>query len=238
MSAEPSKITSPDGAADPPGSGDRVAAALRGFGPLGILSILLILAANFVVAPVSAVLVLVWAQLSRTPWREIGYVRPKSWTRTFAIGIVFGVAFKFAMKAIVMPLLGAPPINQAYHFLAENTAALPWLLYAVIVGAGFGEETVYRGWMFERLGKFLGSTVWAKTVIVLFSSVLFALAHYSVQGLAGSEQAMITGLVFGTIFAVTGQLPMLMVAHAAFDLTALAMIYWNFESEVAHFFFK
>jgi hypothetical protein len=31
---------------------------------------------------------------------------------------------------------------------------------------------------------------------------------------------------------------MLMVAHAAFDLTALAMIYWNFESDVAHFFFK
>jgi uncharacterized protein len=221
-----------------PSSDDRVAAALRGFGPLGILSILLILAGNFVVAPVSAVLVLVWTQLSRTPWREIGYVRPKSWTRALAIGIVFGVAFKFAMKAIVMPLLGAPPINQAYHFLAGNTAALPWMLYAVIVGAGFGEETVFRGWMFERLGKLFGSGVWAKILIVLITSVLFALAHYSVQGVPGVEQAMITGLVYGAIFAVIGQLPMLMVAHAAFDLTALAMIYWNFESDVAHFFFK
>src|SRR5947207_2425379 len=95
-------------------SDDRIAAKLRGFGPLGILAILVILAGNFVVAPVSAVLVLVWARLSRTPWREIGYVRPKSWTRTLAIGIVFGVAFKFAMKAIMMPLLGAPPINEAY----------------------------------------------------------------------------------------------------------------------------
>jgi hypothetical protein len=26
-----------------------------------------------------------------------------------------------------------------------------------------------------------------------------------------------------------------MVAHAAFDLTALAIIYWNLESAVAHF---
>ena len=223
---------------DESSSDDRVAAALRGFGPLGILSILLILAGNFVVAPVSAVLVLVWAQLSRTPWREIGYVRPKSWARTLAIGIVFGVAFKFAMKAIVMPLLGTPPINQAYHFLAGNTAALPWMLYAVIVGAGFGEETVFRGWMFERLGKLFRSSVWAKILIVLMTSVLFALAHYSVQGVPGAEQAAITGLVYGTIFAAIGQLPMLMVAHAAFDLTALAIIYWNLESDVAHLVFK
>src|SRR5438270_5979099 len=210
-----------------PSSDDRAAAALRGFGPLGILSILLILAGNFVVAPVSAVLVLVWAQLSRTPWREIGYVRPKSWTRALVIGIVFGVAFKFAMKAIVMPLLGAPPINEAYHFLAGNTAAIPWALYAVILGAGFGEETVFRGWMFERLGKLFGSSVVAKTIIVLITSAWFAADHYAVQGLPGVEQAMITGLTFGTIVAITGSIFLPMVAHTAFDLTALAMIYWN-----------
>jgi hypothetical protein len=31
---------------------------------------------------------------------------------------------------------------------------------------------------------------------------------------------------------------MLMFAHAAFDLTAVAIIYWNLESEVAHLVFK
>ena len=124
---------------------DRVAGGLRGFGPLGILAILVILAGNAVVVPLSGVLVLVWVWLSRTPWREIGYVRSASWMRTVAVGIVFGIAFKFLMKAIVMPLLGADPINQAYHFLAGNRAALPGMLYVIIVGAGFGEETVFRG---------------------------------------------------------------------------------------------
>jgi membrane protease YdiL (CAAX protease family) len=219
-------------------SGDRVAADLRGFGPLGIFAILVILASNFLVAPLNAILVLAWAQLSRTPWREIGYVRPRSWIGTLAVGIVFGVAFKFLMKALVMPLLGAPPINQAYHFLAGNPAALPWMLYVVTVGGGFAEETVFRGWMFERFGKLFGPAMWARTLIVLITSVLFGLAHYSVQGLAGVEQAMITGLVFGTIFAVTGRIFMPMVAHAAFDLAAIALIYWNLESDVAHFIFK
>jgi membrane protease YdiL (CAAX protease family) len=217
---------------------DRVAAALRGFGPLGILAIIVIFAGNALIIPLSAVLVLVWARLSRTPWREIGYVRPKSWIRTLVVGIVFGVAFKFLMKAIVMPLLGAPPINQAYHFLAGNTAALPWMLYAVILGAGFGEETIFRGWMFERFGKLFGTGVGAKTLIVLITSAWFAADHYAVQGLPGVEQAAIVGLVYGTIFAVTGQIFLLMVAHAAFDLTAVAIIYWNLESDVAHFIFK
>jgi hypothetical protein len=59
---------------------DRFAARLRGFGSVGILAILIILAGNFVIAPLSAILVLVWAGLSHTPLREIGYVRPKSVT--------------------------------------------------------------------------------------------------------------------------------------------------------------
>jgi len=37
---------------------------------------------------------------------------------------------------------------------------------------------------------------------------------------------------------VTGRLFLLMVAHVAFDLAAYAMIYWNFETTVAHLFFK
>jgi membrane protease YdiL (CAAX protease family) len=234
MSVEPSKLTSPDGTADPPSD---IAAALRGFGPVGILAILVILAGGFF-PPLAAILALTWVWLSRTPWREIGFVRPQSWTRTLIVGIVFGVAFKFLMKAVVMPLLGAPPINQAYHFLAGNTAALPGMLFVLIVNAGVGEEIFFRGWMFERLGKLFGSSVWAKIFIVLITSALFGAAHYPTQGFPGVEQAIVTGLVFGTIFAVTGRIFFLMIVHAAFDLTALAMIYWNFETNISHLIFK
>src|SRR6266571_5165171 len=108
----------------------RIAEQLRGFGPVGLLALAVILAGNLLIVPLSAV---------------------------FAIGIPFGVALKLAMKAIVMPLFGAPAVNAPYHYLAGNTAALPWMFYAVIVGAGFGEETVFRGFFFERLGKLLGA---------------------------------------------------------------------------------
>jgi membrane protease YdiL (CAAX protease family) len=221
-----------------PVSGDRFSAALRGFGPIGIIAILVILAGNFVVAPLSTVFALVWVAWSRTPWREIGFVRPANWVRTVAIGIVFGGVFKLLMKMIVMPLLGADPVNHAYHFLAGNRAALPGMIFVLIVVAGFGEETVFRGYLFERFGKLFGSSVGAKAITVLITSLWFGALHYSVQGLAGAEQAVITGMVFGTIFAVTGRIWMVMVAHAAFDLVALAIIYYDLETAVAHLVFR
>ena len=227
----------PSEARPTPPSDDSVAASLRGFGPLGLFAILLIVLTS-VFKPLSAILVLVWAWRSHTPWREIGYVRPRSWIGSLAVGIVFGCAFKLFMKAIVMPLLGAPAINPAYHYLAGNRAALPGVVFMMVVGAGFAEETLFRGYLFERLGKLFGTGAGAKVSIVLLTSALFALGHYSNLGLPGVEQAMITGLVFGTIFAITGRIWMVMCAHAAFDLAAVAIIYWNFEAAVAHLVFK
>jgi uncharacterized protein len=229
-------------------SGDHLAAELRGFGPLGILAILVVLFPATIAAgalggmpilvPFGAIKVLIWARLSRTPWREIGYVRPKSWIASLVIGVAFGVAFKFLMKAVVMPLLGAEPLNPAYHFLVGNQAALPAAIWSAIVAAGWGEETLFRGYLFERLSKVLAPGVGTKALIVIITSLGFALLHYPDQGLAGAEQAIFTGLAFGTIFAVTGRLFVPMCAHAAFDLTAIALIYWNLETKVAHLVFK
>jgi len=215
---------------------DRFAERLRGFGPVGILATLLILLAT---TPwIGALLVLLWAYWSRTPWSEIGYRRPASWVWSTVAGIGCGIIFKLLMKAVVMPLLGADPINRAFHYLAGNSTALPGMLFAVTIGAGFGEETVFRGFLFSRLRALLGHSVGATMAIVILSSAWFSIAHYPGQGVPAMEQAAITGLVFGTIFAITGRLWTLMVMHASFDLTAVALIYWNLESNVAHWIFK
>jgi len=215
---------------EPSRPGDGLAAQLRGFGPLGVLAALVLVA----LGSLGGFPVLLWARLSRTPWRELGFARPPSWARTVVLGVLAGVAFKLLMKAIVMPLLGAPDTNAAYARLVGNPDALPGMIFTVIVGAGFGEEAVFRGFLFERLGRLLGTGTAAKIAIILLSSALFGIAHYQDQGLPGVEQATITGLAFGVTFALSGRLWAVMIAHAAFDLTAVAIIYRGLEARVAH----
>jgi len=75
-------------------------------------------------------------------------------------------------------------------------------------------------------------------VTVLITSVIFAIAHYLDQGWTGVEQALFSGSFFGAMLLFAGNLWLPMATHAAFDLTALAMIYWDLESEIAHLFFQ
>jgi hypothetical protein len=217
---------------------DRLAAELRGFGPAAIASMIAILLGNFLFLPLSAIFVLAWARRSNTPWSDLGLTRPRHWLPAIAGGIAIGVALKLLLKAIVLPLLHVDPINHAFHDLVGNRAAIPFMLYQLVIGAGFGEEVLYRGYLFERLGRLLGRGVPARIATLLFTSVLFALAHLHEQGLPGAGQALMTGLAFGTLYLATGSLALPMVAHAAFDLLAYAIIFFDLETRVAHLVFR
>ena len=57
----------------------------------------------------------------------------------------------------------------------------------------------------------------------------------------GTDTVNGVGIVFGQDlepFAITRQIWIVMFAHAAFDLAAVAIIYWNAETAVAHLVFR
>lgn len=214
---------------------DETARALRGFGAAGLLAIAVVYLGNALFEPLGALLVLGWAWRSGTLWAEIGFARLRSWFLAIAGGVAGGIALKLLLKALVLPALGAPPVNAAFHYLAGNNAALPGAILLMVVGAGFGEEVLFRGVAFERLGKLLGESAGAKAIIVLITAFWFGLEHLSNQGYWGFLQGTIVGLVFGAVYARWRNLWPLIAAHAAFDLTALAIIYLDLEREVAGF---
>jgi membrane protease YdiL (CAAX protease family) len=184
------------------------------------------------------VIVLAWAAGTRLPWSELGFVRWPHWVRDTTIALAGGALLKMLIKIVVLPPLGAPPINAAYHFLAGNSRALPGLILTVVVAAGVGEEIVWRGFLVERLRAALGDAPRGRIAIVGISSVLFGLAHLHDQGWPGALQATMTGAVFGTIFIRRRCIWPVMVAHAAFDLTAILMIYWNREEWFARLLWR
>ncbi len=221
---------------------DRLANDLRGFGIPGIIVLVIIIFSGTVMVgkislPLGAILVLIWTKLSLTPWSAIGYTKPRSWFITIITGIAFGVLFKLFMKALIMPLLGADSVNQSYNYLVGNNALLPFAIWAMLM-AGFGEETVFRGFLFERLSRLFGKGSFSMMWTILITSTIFGLGHYFNQGWWGVLHAAIFGVVFGIIYARTKQLFMLMIAHASFDLAALVIIYYDLEKEVAELFFK
>jgi len=222
-------------AAAPDPAGD----TLRGFGPIGLIAIaMVVLAGNWYGVPAGALLALGWARLTHTPLRDLGLVAPRRWAVTVPLGIVAGAAFKLLLKCVVMPLLGAPPVNAAYHWLAGNPGALPGAIWTMIVAAGFGEEVVFRGFVFERMRRAFGDTPRVNAAAVLAGATIFGLAHLPEQGVFGAIMAGIVGLTYGAIYARTRSLPFLMIAHASFDLVAVAMIYTDTETRFAHLLFR
>jgi membrane protease YdiL (CAAX protease family) len=210
-----------------------LAAKLRGFGPLGVAAALVVVALGPVLEPFNIIPALAWVHYSRTPWSDVGLARPKSWPATIAFGTALGVALKLTFKAIVMPLLGAPALNAEYHYLYGNLPAALSLLVVAIVGAGFGEELVFRGFLFERLGRLFGRSAAARVGIVLATSVVFGAIHYPMHGIYSATQALLDGLVFGAVFAITGRLWTVIFAHAAFDVVAILIIYAGWEERIA-----
>jgi uncharacterized protein len=205
---------------------------------LGLAALLVIFAGALVSPLVSAPLVIVWAKLSKTPWPDLGYIRPKNWFVTIVAATATGIVFKLILKALVMPLFGANPINRAYHDAVHNPAVLAGILLYIPVGAGFAEETFFRGYLFERCRKLFGDKGASTVLMIAVSAAMFGTAHFPSQGLDGALQALIVGIAFGIFFASRKQLVPLMVAHAAFDATTLAIIYWNLESRIAHLIFR
>ena len=211
---------------------------LRGYGPVGIIVSLVLTAVGIVMAPVGAVLVLVWAWASKLPFADIGFVRPKSWVRTIFFGIVLGLVLKFVMKAIVLPLLGADAVNHTFHYIAGDPKQAAFFAVYVIFGAGFAEEIFFRGYLFERIGKLIGTGFFASIVALLVATALFGGLHYG-QGYMGIVNALIVGFIVGAIFLITGRnLWVPIVMHAAFDVSSVIMIYYDAEEAFSHLIFK
>jgi uncharacterized protein len=213
---------------------NRIGNGLAGTGSAGIIATIIILAGVIAGPPVAAVLVLLWLWVSRTPYADVGLKTPQSWAVVIVAGIIAGVALKLLMKAVVLPYFDAPAVNAAFqHLRALDTAIIESV--AMIFLAGFAEEIVFRGFLLNRLQAFFGTSFFKRALMVLGSGLLFGVAHILGQGPWGVFQATLMGWLFATIYFMSGQrLWFLMIAHAAFDVAAVWIIYFGLEERIAH----
>ena len=97
----------------------------------------------------------------------------------------------------------------------ENVRFIDLVLIAALAGAG--EEAVFRGVLFFHLDLW-----WGTVVAVLITSTLFGLVHP--LSISYFTFTMIIGVIMASLFLVTDNLLVPMVAHGIYDLAALIYV--------------
>lgn len=127
-----------------------------------------------------------------------------------------GLAGIVGGTALFSAVVGALWLLGSYHVTGFNAQAawLPALLTAGL-GAGIGEEIMFRGVLFRIVEEGLGT--WAALVV---SALFFGAVHISNPGATLWSSAAIAieaGLLFGMLYHLTRSLPLCMGVHAAWN---------------------
>jgi membrane protease YdiL (CAAX protease family) len=177
-----------------------------------------------------------WAGFFGSAWLATGTRGTKSFRNDLGlrfrwidlIGIPIGVAGQFLVALIYIPISHhvhdfSQRFDAPNQRLTGSSHGAAYVLIGVltVVGAPFFEELFFRGVLLRALARVFGRVGgWVgPTLAVVVTGVLFGLAH--------AESLQLIGLAtFGIILSVvsyrTGRLGMNMVAHASFNLVAVA----------------
>lgn len=158
-----------------------------------------------IVPALVAYLVVTFLIERRTPTELLSRNAP---SRALA-GLAAGAAL-FSTVVAVLWLLGS------YHVTGFNPH-VNWVtpLLMVGIGAGVGEEIMFRGALFRFVEEGLGT--WAALIV---SALFFGVAHIFNPGATLWSSLAITveaGLLFGLLYNVTRSLPLCMGLHAAWN---------------------
>ncbi|HJZ49503.1 MAG TPA: type II CAAX endopeptidase family protein [Roseiflexaceae bacterium] len=203
---------------------------LKLLGPDGTFIILLVQNAIFILVPVLRIGV-----IRREPLAEIGFQAPNP-SRLIMLGV--GMALVMYAGSIALSLGFAQfgiEQNQAEQFRKQFSLTpgdtFGQLLFLIGGGllAPIGEETLFRGYVFNAIRLTFGSKRWGIPLAFLASALVFAVIHIS--GVTQGAIALIVPIFFIALVLAwgmhrTGSLLPGIVAHALFNSVQLvALIY-------------
>jgi membrane protease YdiL (CAAX protease family) len=162
-------------------------------------------------------------------WRGVGFVRPRSWLRTIAIGTVAGIALELFADFVTEPwlagLAGKHPDLTGFRSLVGNPKLLLVYLTLNWTLAAFGEEMVYRGYLMNRVADLQGGTQRAWILSLFVVSALFGYGH-EYQGLIGVIQEGLSGLLLGLLYLGSNRtLGVPIIAHGVSNTLAFLLIF-------------
>jgi hypothetical protein len=156
---------------------------------------------------------------------DVGLKRPVSWMRTFMIGIGFAalifVAIYFSEKAGFRR-----DLSKFKDVQGNLQLAIFGVLYALI-GAGFYEEFMFRGFLMQGLAMLFGAGHGAWIAACILQGVLFGLAH-AYQNPLGMAITGTLGILMGLLVLALGRnLWPVIIGHGLFDASRFVLFYFQ-----------
>jgi membrane protease YdiL (CAAX protease family) len=180
------------------------------------------------IASAVALMLLGWRPLFYAPgdvtWLQIAWVRYliEAVIGLLVLSIVLPVGIVLWKKLTRTPRKhgSADALKSLDYFLPRTWVERRWFTF-VCVTAGICEETLFRGFLLY----YMHVSAWGLnlTLALLISAVIFGLQHLY-QGIAGTIQTGVIGLLFGLLFLLTGNLLAPTIVHAALDLRMLVIL--------------
>lgn len=141
-------------------------------------------------------------------WAELGFRRPKNWWRTLALSaLVFGGIIVFGLLGNLIAELFFEKGYVADRFGDIEGDVLMYLVWMVLVWthAAFFEEMLFRAFLINRLGAFLGGSTVATLVSVSLAAIFFGYRHAYYQGMFGFVVTGIIGFGLGLVYVWIGK---------------------------------
>jgi membrane protease YdiL (CAAX protease family) len=164
-------------------------------------------------------------------WRDVGLGLYGGWGRTLLIGILAGVGIEtmelFCTQPLLAHLTGQMPDLSAFDRVAGNvkwlmvSLAFTWMLFA------FGEESIFRGYLMNRMTDLVGRTRSGWGVALVLASAIFGLSHF-MQGITGVSENFIDGVILGALYLKCGRkLAVPIIAHGVTDTVDFLLIFFH-----------
>jgi uncharacterized protein len=141
------------------------------------------------------------------------------------LGILLALASTLLIEPLADRLTGSAHDHSLFDGIRGNFKALVKLLVLVWLLVVFLEEVIFRGFLMTELALLLGTRPVGTVVNLLFSSILFGVAHWY-QGRSGTLSTGMIGLFLGVIFIASGYnlwLPIL--TYGFIDTVGLWLVY-------------
>jgi membrane protease YdiL (CAAX protease family) len=156
---------------------------------------------------------------------DIGLKRPGCWMHTFMIGIGFAaivfIAIYFSEKA------GFRRDLSRFRDVQGNLELTLFGVFYALIGAGFYEEFMFRGFLMQGLAMLFGASRLAWIVACVVQGALFGAAH-AYQNPLGIAITGTLGILMGLLVLASGRnLWPVIIGHGLFDASRFVLFYFQ-----------